>query len=189
MIKEKLGLTMTPVKSPSWNHVLEMARAGEIDVLSAAMRSEKRSRYLNFSKPHTIFPVVVLMREDSPYIKGIVDLRDSRIATIRGYITEELLRDDFPEFDYIRFDDIDEALLALSRGNVDAYIGDTASNSYTSIKLGLTNLRVAAPTDYRFELAFGVRKDWPELIPILNRFIDSIPLQEKRAIEQGSLSI
>jgi len=79
--------------------------------------------------------------------------------------------------------------LLLSEGKVDAFIGDTASISYTSKKLGLENLTVAAPTDYRFELSFGVRKDWLELIPILNKFIESIPSQEKRAIEQGWLNM
>ncbi len=125
-------------------------------MLPAAMKSEKRSKYLNFSKLHTLFPMVVLMREDATYVKGVEDLQDQKVATIKGYITEELLLKDFSQFDYHRFDTIEEALLALSQGEVDAFICNTASISYSSQKLGLDNLHVAAPPDYRFELAYYV---------------------------------
>lgn len=189
MIRERLGVNLVPSRSMTFGAVMKKTRAGEIDILTAAMASEDRLQFLNFSKPHTILPIVVLMRDDASYAKGVEDLQERRIATIKGYITEELLLSDFPGFDYLRFDTIDEALLALSRREADAFIGNTASISYTSQKLGLDNLRVVAPTDYRFELAFGVRKDWPELIPILNKFIDSISSLEKRAIEQSWLNL
>ncbi len=188
-VNEEFGINMQPVHDLNWNEVLIKIRAGEIDVIPGVMKSTKLSKYLNFSKPHTVFPMVVVMRDDATYVRGIEDLAGSIIATIRGLITEELLNNDFPKFNYFRFDDIDKALLALSKGEVDAFIGNTASISYTSNKLGLDNLTVAAPTKYQFELSFGVRKEWPEMIPVLNRFIDGIPLHEKHAIEQSWLNI
>jgi len=116
MMNEKFGINMRPIKKLNQGEVLKKAQAGELDVLPSVAKSEKRSVYLNFSKPHSIFPMVILMRDDAPYIKGIGDLQGKKIAIIRGTITEEFLLRDFPEFNYLRFDIIDEALLAPIRG-------------------------------------------------------------------------
>lgn len=188
-INEAFGIVMTPIKSKTFSESFDKALAGKVDVLPTVMKSPSRTGRLNFSKPHTIFPLVILTRNDAPYVKDIGDLKDWRIGTINGFVTEEILRKDYPKFKSIGFDSIENALLALSRGKIDAFLGDTASISYVTKKLGLDNLKVAAPTNHRFELAFGVRKDWPELISILNKFVDSIPPREKRMIEHGWTNI
>jgi PAS domain S-box-containing protein len=55
--------------------------------------------------------------------------------------------------------------------------------------MGLTNLRVATTTPYKYELAFAVRRDWPELVGILNKSLDSIPDAEKTEIHNRWINV
>ncbi len=188
LFNERLGIDMQPVKGLNWSQVMEQARNGEIDVLPAVMRSEERARHLNFTQPYLSFPMVILTHKNAPLISGIEGLAGKRVALIKGYITEELVAANHPELQPVRFENIHQALKALSEREVDAYIDNIPAITYAIQKLGLEDLRVAAPTPYSFDLAFGIRKDWNELVGILDKLIDTIPQTEKRAVTQSWLN-
>ena len=101
------------------------------------------------------------------------DFENGKVALIKGYATQDLLKRDYPDRDFYLADDIEAALRAVSKGKVDAFVGNLASITYTTQRLGLTNLKVAATTPYKYELGFAVRKDWPELVRILNKGLNS----------------
>jgi polar amino acid transport system substrate-binding protein len=183
------GLKMVPQKGLSWTEVMEKARTGEIDVLSALTPSPERRKYLNFTKPYLRFPLMVFTRHDAPLITGIADLGRARVAVERDYITQQYLEKDHPHLQLVFVDTTAEALHALSSGKVDAYVGNLTLGSYLIDKLGLGNLKVAAPTTYANDLAIGVRKDWPELVSILDKALEAIDENERRAIRQQSLAI
>ncbi|MCB0075465.1 MAG: hypothetical protein KDE20_28625, partial [Caldilineaceae bacterium] len=44
-------------------------------------------------------------------------------------------------------------------------------------------------TPYTFDLAIGVRKDWPELVTILDKALDTIDETERRDIRQKSIGV
>jgi ABC-type amino acid transport substrate-binding protein/DNA-binding response OmpR family regulator len=188
-IQGMVGLKMIPQTGLSWAEVMDKARKGEIDLLSALTPSPERREYLNFTKPYLRFPLMVFTRHDAPLITGIEDLGQARVAVERDYITQQYLEKDHPYLQLILMDTTSEALHALSTGKVDAYVGNLTLGSYLIDKLGLGNLKVGAPTVYTNNLAIGVRKDWPELIPILNKALDAIDENERRAIRQDSLAI
>jgi polar amino acid transport system substrate-binding protein len=96
---------------------------------------------------------------------------------------------DFPGLELVLVADPVDGLRRLSLGEVDAYTGSLAVGSYLIHREGLANVKVAAPTAYRFELSIGVRKDWPELIPILQKVLDSLSDKEKMEISQQWLKI
>jgi ABC-type amino acid transport substrate-binding protein/DNA-binding response OmpR family regulator/anti-sigma regulatory factor (Ser/Thr protein kinase) len=183
------GIKMIPQAGLSWAEVMDKARKGEIDVLSALTPSPERRKYLNFTKPYLRFPLMVFTRHDAPLVTGIEDLGQARVAVERDYITQQYLQKDHPDLQLILVDTTAEALHALSTGKVDAYVGNLTLGSYQIDKLGLGNLKVAAPTTYTNDLAIGVRKDWPELVPILDKALAAISEDERRAIRQDSLAI
>jgi polar amino acid transport system substrate-binding protein len=165
------------------------AKAGEIDLLPALTPSPSRFDYLNFTQPYLHFPFMIFTRKDAPLITSIDDLEGLEIAAEREYVTIEYLQKDYPQLNLKQMDTTAEALRALASGEVDAYIGNLTLGSYLIDKLGLGNLKVAAPTPYANDLAIGVRKDWPELRSILDKALQTIDENDRRAIRQESLAI
>ncbi len=188
-LNQKLNINMVPVQGLNWPQVMEKARAKEIDVLPCVLKTPERSKFLQFTKPYLSFPMVILTREDAQFISGVQDFENNKVAVVRGYAIQELLERDYPGREFYLANNLEEALKALSKGEVDAYVGNLASITYTTQKLGLTNLKVATTAPYKFELAFAVRKDWPQLANILNKSLESIPTLEKTTIHNRWINV
>ena len=188
-LNTRLKISMVPVPNLSWAEVMNKARAGEIDVLPCVAKTPERSKFLLFSEPYISFPMVILTREDAPFVSGIQDFENGRVAVVKGYVTHELLQRDNPDRGFYLAKDVDEALQAVSNRKIDAFVGNLASITYTTQKLGLTNLKVAMTTPYKYELAFAVRKDWAELVNILNKSIHLIPHLEKTTIHNRWINV
>ena len=188
-LNENLKINMAPVPNLSWPEVMNKARAGEIDVLPCVAKTPERSKFLLFSEPYISFPMVILTRDDAPFVNVVQDFKNGKVAVVKGYVSQELLQRDYPEREFYLAKDIDEALRAVSKGKIDAFVGNLASITYTTQKLGLTNLKVATTTPYKYELAFAVRKDWPELVNILNKNIYSIPHLERSTIQNRWINV
>ena len=184
-----VNYTLTPQEGLTWAEVLEKARNKEIDVISAIVQTPERSEYLHFTKPYISLPMMVVTREDSPYIQGIKDLKDKTIAVVREYVTQGYLEEDHPDQKLLLLDSLEDVLTAVSEGRADALVENIAVVNFVSKKLGITNLRAAAATPYFFELSYGVRKDWPELMPILEKALAAFSDQEKGLILDKWLNV
>ncbi len=188
-LAEMLGVELQYDPKQTWRQAVERAQKGEVDVMPALNPSPKRSEFLNFTKPYLNFPFMIVTRTDAPLIAGMEDLGDWRIAVERDYVTREYLDRDYPELQQIMTGNTAEALRAVASGKADAYVGNLTMASYLIDKLGLGNLKVAAPAPYNNNLSIGVRKDWPELKAILDKALAAISEDERRAIRQRSLAI
>ena len=87
------------------------------------------------------------------------------MAVVKGDTSQALLERNYPYRNFYPANDIEEALRALSRKRIDAFIGCLAAITYTTQKLGLSNLKIVT-TPYANELGFTVRKNWPDLVNI-----------------------
>jgi len=184
ILNERLGIHMHVVPGVSWAQATELARTRGIDVLPCVGKTPARAEYLNFTDQYVQFQRVIITREDFAFISGITDLRDSRVgvqtsSSHEGYLRNRLSRDP------VLFTTLQEALLALSDGRVDALVANVSSATYWIRKLHLTNLKVAAPTSNEPDtLHFAVRRDWPLLVSIINKTLASIPETERIAIRE-----
>ena len=81
-------------------------------------------------------------------------------------------------------------LWKFGNGKVDAFIGNIASVTYWIRKLNLVNLKVAAPVSYETQsLHFAVRKDWPELVRIINKGLSAISKEEENMIHKRWVAV
>lgn len=173
----------------SWKQVLDRIKKHEIDVLPAVSKTAERQKYLLFSQPYLKFPYVIFTRNDAALITDIADLIDKTMVVESNYANHEILKAHYPEIKLLQVDTTEQALLALALGQADAYMGNLAATSHIILQTGHTNIKVAAPTSFSNDLAFAVRKDWPELIEIIQKSLDSITPQEKNAYKRKWFSI
>ena len=114
----------------------------------------------------------------------MADLIGRKVAVVSGYVWEDLLTNDHPEVQLVPVPTIGTALEMVSFGVVDAMVGDQATTTYFIQREGLTNLRVAGKPGYDDGLAIGVRRDWPELVEILEAALATITPAEKAEIHK-----
>ncbi|MBI5523779.1 MAG: transporter substrate-binding domain-containing protein [Desulfarculus sp.] len=189
LLAEKLGLVMEVVPGLTWTQALEGTRTGQVDLLASAAQTPERSKFLNFTKPYLTFPMVVVTRDDAPFITGLEGLAGKTVAVGQGYISHELLANNHPELKLQPVGDIKQGLLAVSQGSAQALVDNLASITHFTREAGLTNLKIAASTPYSFDLCFAVRQDWPELAGILEKALAEISPAEKARIHDSWVSM
>ena len=190
LISERLGITMEVVSRLPWDEILQRARDHELDVLSSTAISPERMEYLNFSNAYMEFPVVIVTREDFPFVAKLEDLNGKIVAQTKGYAVTEHIAKNYPGITSHLVDGPLEALRSVALGRTEAAVINLAVATYLIKQHSLTNLKVAAPTDIEIPgLAFGVRKDWPELVGIINKALFSISAEEKAAIRSKWVTV
>jgi diguanylate cyclase (GGDEF)-like protein len=181
LLEQRLGVQFVSSPRHPWHEITQMLQRRQLDLFSAAMATEQRRAYAHFTLPYLSTPTVIITREDMDYVDGLIGLQGLKVAVEQGYATHDLLRD-HRELQLQPHADTHSALMAVLEGRAHAYVANLAAASFALRRQGITNLKVSGQIPYRFELALGVRQDWPELVPILQKALDSISEEERNAI-------
>jgi len=190
IVENKTGIDLRPIPNITWEETIKKLETGEVDLATGITANERRKRFLNFTKPYMSFPLVIVTRKDYDFIGGLNDLIGKEVALPVGFYTSEMISRDFPNIKINHKNDVKEALESVSFGDTDAFVGNLAVVSYYINKEGFTNIKIAAPTKYRnSDLSFGVRKDWPELVSIVDKVFESIPLEKHNAIKTDWIQV
>ncbi|MCK5334936.1 MAG: response regulator, partial [Gammaproteobacteria bacterium] len=142
-----------------------------------------------FTDSYISFPVVVATRNDSPFIDSLEDLTGKRVGVVKGYLNEKRLVEKFPDLRVVPLANVAKGLMVLAGGEVDAFVGNLGVINYEMQLLRLDTIKIAAPTPYIDDLSFGVRKDWPELVSILNKVLATITDRDKAAIKSDWIGV
>lgn len=185
IISDRLGIDFEPVHGLSWIEVLEKAKRKEIDVISLLTTREQRSQYMLFSKPFIKNNMTLVTRDDMPFVTGPEDFAGKRVALVRNYGSTGSILKHYPKLVSYLVETPLEVLQAVATGQVEAAAIHVPIAAYLIRKHYIGHLKFAAPIDVEQPpLGIGVRKDWPELVSILNKALDSISEEERQAIRQ-----
>ncbi|MEJ2154100.1 MAG: transporter substrate-binding domain-containing protein [Desulfobacteraceae bacterium] len=189
ILNSRLGLNMTVVPNLSWKEAMAGARHRELDMLPCVAITQDRKTDLNFSEPYLSFHRVIINRTDSPFLTGLNDISDLTVAVQANTSHSGYLKD-HTDIQPLLFATLQQTLQAVSDGQADVFVGNIASATYWIRKLHLTNLKVAAPVSHDPQkLHFAVRKDWPELVPIINKGLASISLYKENKIQKHWIDV
>lgn len=177
-----LGIRFEIVTTLSWDDVLNKARTREIDVLPSAVSTPERLQYLLFTEPYVRSPMVMVTRDQVEFIADTALLQGMRVGVVTGYISDELLSRDYPQLALIRHPGTVPGLHSVARGEDDVFIDNLAVVSYLIKSEGLANLKISGQTPYFFNLAMGIRNDWPLLHSAMQKAMQSMSAQEHDAI-------
>ena len=189
ILNARLGLNMIASEPMSWADAVAALKNGEVDVLPCVGITEERSEFALFTRPFIEYQRVILTRSDMPFIAGLEDISGMRVG-VQAKSSHEGFLIDRTAIEPHRFETLADTLTALSAGKVDAIVGNLASATYWIRRLNLLNIKVAAPvSDETYTLHFAVRRDWPELVTILDKGLDLITPEEKQAIRNQWIAI
>lgn len=190
-IEFQYGLKFEITHFNDWTSSLNALKNNQVDMLSAISRSPQRDAFTLFSEPYATIQNVVLIRQDTSSDFTEKDLGAMYVAVIKDYFAQDLLELHYPGINLYKATDISEGLRALSLGQVDAFVVDSAQAAYYIPRTGAKNLTMNENIRLGFDLPlhFGVNKNAPELRNILSKIIAGIPddihdqLQNKWATE------
>lgn len=182
LISERTGLTFTYDPTLSWTQTVQKTRERAIDVLPAVGYTPARAQYMTFVKPFMQFQRAIVVKNSNTTITKFEDLNYRQVAVQRDSSHEGFLLY-YPDILMRLYDTVEEALLAVHRGDEVAFIGNEATSIYLSRKLGLTELQYIPVNEGGLQdLHMAVRSDWPLLASILQKGLDSISETEYGAI-------
>ncbi len=190
LIRERLGIAFEKMPDMTWAEALKKAENREIDILACLSKSPDREVYMNFTSPYLSFPVVIVTQKDAPFVSGIEDLKGKKISVVPKVFPHGWLERDGIDYIPVFADSPLQCLEKVAVGQADANIANLAAASYLIEKNGLANLKIAAPTAYKnYDLHYAIRKDWPELLGIMEKAIASFTVADHNAIRQKWLSV
>jgi PAS domain S-box-containing protein len=179
LIAERLDVRFTVVPLPSWETVLQKARDGEIDVITAAQETPERLGYLLFTSPILDIPNVIIARADVQGTLDLAEMQGKRVAVTRGYALQEYIAAGFPGIVLVPTVNDLAALEAVAFRHVDAAVVNIAVAAHLIGTHGISNLRVAGDSRRSNSLSIAVRRDLPVLHRIMEKGLATVEDEER----------
>ncbi|RLA59441.1 MAG: hypothetical protein DRQ78_10625, partial [Epsilonproteobacteria bacterium] len=157
------------LEAGDWAKMQTKAKEKEIDGLSTGGIHEELKTYLNFSDIYISMKKMLIVSKENPKnIHTLNDLKGKTIAIHKSNLVDEKMMRNFPNSKVLKLNTIEEVITSVTTGQADAMFGNGAT-FYLANELGLPYLKRVAQLDDTLDLAFGIRKDWPEAISIINK--------------------
>ena len=185
LISKKLHLKTQCKQAKSWTEVLISIKNKTADLTVAGQPTEERRDYAVFSKPYATYPIVVATRNDVGYIDDIHFLDDKVIVLGKSYAMASLISKHYPYLKVRYVETLDDALHLIETGKAFATIEILPVLSYKINNKGFKTLKVSGSIPYSYDVTMMLRKDYAVLVPLINRAIDAITIDEKSKIAKN----
>ncbi|MCP4716828.1 MAG: transporter substrate-binding domain-containing protein [Deltaproteobacteria bacterium] len=181
LFSEKIGVPIRLVPTASWSESLSFAKARKCDILSLAMSTAERNKYMNFTKAYLEIPLVIATKPDEPFVSSFYNVIEKPLGIVKDYAFVEILKNKYPKINLREVENLSDGLEEVARGNLYGYVGSLASVGYALQKHYPTELKINGKFDEKWIMSISTRKDEPLLNDIFNRAIDSI--DDKQHVE------
>ena len=190
LISQRTGLMFEIIQTDSWDQSLDIAMAGDADVVSCLNQTAERDIWLSFTETYLADPNVIITREEHDYISNLSSLSGESIVLPEGTSIEEWIRRDYPNLEIIIVKTEKEAIAYVDQKKADLTLRSLTMAAYIIKNDGFFNLKIAGemPT-YVNQFKMGVTNDDAVLLSILNKGIASITEQELQSIINNHISI
>ena len=160
------------------------------DVFMTGRFLPERLKYVLYTNQYLFSPWVIITRKDGASIISLGDLAGKKVVGVKGFVVNGLVRKEVSDFEFIEKKTQLESLQTISSGVGDAYVGDLVNATFMIAQYGFSNLKVAAPTGLPIQgESMMIRKDWPELVSLTNKVLDTLTEQDKQGLRTKWFSV
>ncbi|MGL1904205.1 MAG: transporter substrate-binding domain-containing protein, partial [Fibrobacterales bacterium] len=184
LLGKKIGIRFQYMPIKSWSAVLDSVQSGGVDIVSLCHKTDKRKEYLHFTNTILETPRVVIGKKGTKPVQSLDEIPGKRVAMVEGYSIIELSKKKFPNLTIVEYKSPLAALQAVSNGDID-YLAITLGVALHLInKEYLANLSVVGKTGLTNDhFHFGISKEHPQLVSIINKAMGKISFGERRAMQ------
>jgi signal transduction histidine kinase len=184
LLGDKLGIEIGLEAGP-WHAMVAAAEDGRLDGLTmAAPLPERRDRFLFTEDFHTVNLFLYLRDGDPLPPPGLTGLNGRRVGYLQEVLRERKLLASEASIEAVPLPSQAALAEALLTGAVDAVIGSYGLEYWRASNgvLGFGPKRMLSEGPAR--LGISIRKDWPELVGILNKGLAAISAEESAALHR-----
>jgi ABC-type amino acid transport substrate-binding protein len=174
-IGKDLGLEVKWSKVPGYDRLFELLEGGDAEILISAIAIDpKRADKFAFSKPYFDSGDAIAHRLDKE-IKDLSGLSGKKVGVGAGRSGDKFMarQKTAANVAVTRFPNLDDALGALNRMEIDAVVGDEPILTYSGFT-SFPNLTTAKGSLQSYQYAVVVRKDEKELLAKINQTLDRL---------------
>jgi PAS domain S-box-containing protein len=189
IVSEYSGIEFKFIPSKSWPDVLEKFKNGEIDLVPGIGDSKNETSLGLISNKFASYPMVIVTNDNIDYASSLEDIKNRIFSLPKYYTSYNYLKDLYPNAKIIETKNIFEALLNVSNGDADVYIGHIAPALYYMSKIGKDNLKIAGETGKDFNHHYLINPKMPELLSVVNKVFETITEKDREKIYNGWVKV
>ncbi|MBN2895833.1 MAG: transporter substrate-binding domain-containing protein [Campylobacterales bacterium] len=182
LIENQTNIVFEKVKPKSWQHALDLALGGAVDIISGDIDDATLRQHFDPVKPYFTNDIVIVMHQRIGHVQSLDTLAQKSIAIVQGYGYTHKLYQQFPHLHFVEVNTVQEGLKGVASGKYDAMFGTLAMMSYQLVQMGLSDLAIVGDTGFAMELTLFVRKSSPELFEAVSGALASIDAKTQNAI-------
>lgn len=182
IIVKKLNLKTTNTFFNSFDEQIKSFQSKKSDIIFSTGESESRKNFAYFSNEYLKFPISIVTKKDEHFIENLDEIINKKIAVGNNFTVHNLLKEKYPNLDLILVNSVEEGLNLVSKNKVFAFVDIKPILTYNIAKFEFKDLKVSGNTGIDFSLKIMVRKEYKDLIPIINKTIATIPASELMVI-------
>ncbi|MCK5110588.1 MAG: transporter substrate-binding domain-containing protein [Arcobacteraceae bacterium] len=189
IFEKNLEIDIKPVITKNWDESLEFARLRKCDILSLAMTTPERKKYMNFTTPYLSIPVVIVTKSNITYIDKLAQLSGRKIGIVKSYALVEIFKKKYPYLDIVEVENLDDGLQKVVDGKIFGFI-DNLNSISSKIQTKFTSgIKISGKFDEKWELAVGVRGDDKLLLKIFQKAINNLTSEQMQDVLNKWLSV
>lgn len=183
LIGDKTGIEFVFNDEHKWPDIVENLQQGNIDAILTMVKTPEREQAYFFTTPIIYKSLVIITQEHNHLINSRDDIANKTIALVKGYQYADSVGEEFPNIIHVYVDTMREAFELVAAGQADATISYLAAANYFQLKYAYNDLKIAAFYEkHNANEAIAVSKTEPMLASIIQKCIDSLTSQQKKAL-------
>lgn len=188
LLAEKIGIEIYYDLDQSREQAIEELTDRRLALIVAMAESDRHKEYALFTQPFLSTYTGIAIRKGMRDVTDLNALADRRVASVRGYRYDALLKSRFPQMQLVTYGSHVAALEAVAAGEVDAAIMSHPVMRNLIQRNFLSDLTTLPVKDdsalKRSEEAIAIRSDWPILRDILDRALAQLSQEEIDRLKQ-----
>ncbi|WP_206731989.1 transporter substrate-binding domain-containing protein, partial [Arcobacter cloacae] len=143
LLASKLGIQVEYISGFTWSEYLEKLKNNEIDVMLNISKTPQREEFFNFTTSYMESIDTVFVKSNVNTFKSLNDFKGKRLAVLKGFYEEELLKKIYPEIKLIFVENSLDGLKKVLFNEVDGFFDNLIVANYFLKNNFITNIKPA----------------------------------------------
>ncbi|MGB5917612.1 diguanylate cyclase, partial [Arcobacter sp.] len=189
LFQKELPISIELVNSKNWLDTISLAQNRACDFITMMKNRKKYSADFDITKNLMNMDLVIATKIDKPFVNDISTLEFEKLAVVKGYGYDEILKNEYPDINIIEVKDAKEGLTKVDKNEVYGFIDVLPLVAYNIQENFVANIKIAGKLDKTIGFPMATRSDEPLLNEIMNKLISDIPEEKNKQILNKWLSI